>query len=108
MKVIFAVYDYFGMSVQVGVRVRPFNKREEQLGSKLCIEMEGSLTHILDADGVKKSFNYDYSFWSHDGFEVDENGYNQPVGDKYSDQRKVYDEIGSSILVNAWYKLPGL
>lgn len=91
------------MSVKVGVRVRPFNKREEQLGARLCVDMEGSQTHIIDAEGGKKTFNYDYSFWSHDGFEVDDNGYNRPIGDKYSDQRRVYDEIGSSILVNAWY-----
>ena len=74
----------------MGVRVRPFNKREEQLGAKLIVQMESTMTHLIDGDGEKKSFNYDYSFWSHDGFEVDEEGYNQPVGDKYADQRKVY------------------
>ena len=56
------------MSVQVGVRVRPFNKREEQLGSRLCIQMDGKTTSVIDSEGQKKSFNYDYSFWSHDGF----------------------------------------
>lgn len=56
------------MSVKVGVRVRPFNKREEQLGARLCVDMEGSQTFLLDAEGGKKTFNYDYSFWSHDGF----------------------------------------
>lgn len=64
--------------------------------------MEGSTTHLIDADGQKKPFNYDYSFWSHSGFEVDQDGYNRPVGDKYADQKRVYEEIGSSILVNAW------
>lgn len=33
---------------------------------------------------------------------VDEDGVNIPVDDKYSDQKKVYNEIGSDILVNAW------
>jgi hypothetical protein len=33
----------------VGVRVRPFNKREEGLGAKLVIEMDGSVTHIIDS-----------------------------------------------------------
>ena len=65
--------------------------------------MEDTVTHLIDQEGQKKSFNYDYSFWSHDGFEVDEEGYNRPIGDKYADQKKVYTEIGSSILVNAWY-----
>jgi hypothetical protein len=91
------------MSVKVGVRVRPFNKREESLGAKLCVQMEGPTTHLLDSEGQKKSFHYDYSFWSHDGFRNDELGYSHPVDDKYADQQKVYSEIGSSILVNAWY-----
>jgi hypothetical protein len=60
------------MSVKVGVRVRPFNKREEQLGAKLCVQMEGNSTIVTDTDGQKKTFHYDYSFWSHDAFRVDE------------------------------------
>jgi hypothetical protein len=60
------------MSVKVGVRVRPFNKREEQLGARLCVQMEGTSTIVTDTDGQKKTFNYDYSFWSHDAFRVDE------------------------------------
>lgn len=90
------------MSVQVGVRVRPFNKREEQLGSRLCIQMDGKTTSVIDSEGQKKSFHYDYSFWSHDGFEIDENGYSRPIDDKYADQHKVYELIGSGILTNAW------
>lgn len=60
------------MSVKVGVRVRPFNKREEQMGAKLVIQMEGTTTSIIDSEGGKKTFNYDYSFWSHDGFRTEE------------------------------------
>lgn len=33
---------------------------------------------------------------------VDPDGIMIPVDDKYADQRKVYEEIGSDILVNAW------
>lgn len=33
-------------SVQVAVRVRPFNKRELQLSSELCIKMDGNQTKI--------------------------------------------------------------
>ncbi len=90
------------MSVIVGVRVRPFNKREEQLGSRLCVQMEGKTTSLVDGEGKKKDFHYDYSFWSHDGFRVDEEGYSHPVNDKYADQKRVYDLIGASILTNAW------
>lgn len=52
-----------------------------------------------------KSFVYDYSFWSHDKFRVDENGVTLPIDNKYADQKRVYQEIGSDILVNAWYLL---
>jgi hypothetical protein len=38
------------MSVKVGVRVRPFNQRESDLNSKLCVDMVGNLTRLFDAD----------------------------------------------------------
>lgn len=65
------------MSVKVGVRVRPFNQREQSLNSKLCVDMIGNLTRLFDAENVEKhrDFTFDYSFWSHDEFSVDENGY---------------------------------
>jgi len=35
--------------------------------------MEGNCTKIQDPEtGNKRDFNFDYSFWSHDGFETDE------------------------------------
>lgn len=37
-------------SVQVAVRVRPFNKRELQLSSELCIKMDGNQTKLLDLE----------------------------------------------------------
>jgi hypothetical protein len=64
--------------------------------------MEGSTTHLIDSEGNAKNFIYDYSFWSHDKFMVDPDGINIPVDDKYADQMRVYQEIGSDILVNAW------
>lgn len=66
------------MSVKVGVRVRPFNQRESALNSKLCVEMVGNLTRLFDADdpiNKHRDFTFDYSFWSHDRFIVDEQGY---------------------------------
>lgn len=65
------------MSVKVGVRVRPFNQRELSLNSKLCVDMIGNLTRLFDAENVEKhrDFTFDYSFWSHDEFSVDESGY---------------------------------
>lgn len=68
--------------------------------------MEGSITHLISETGEKKSFNYDYSFWSHDMFKIDYDGVLIPVqGEKYADQKRVYNEIGAEILVNAWYDL---
>lgn len=66
------------MSVKVGVRVRPFNQRENSLNCKLCIDMVGNLTRLYDPDHPDekhRDFTFDYSFWSHDQFTVDENGY---------------------------------
>lgn len=58
------------MSVKVAVRVRPFNDREIKGGSKCCMKMNGPTTIIVDpATGKDKPFTFDYSFWSHDGFE---------------------------------------
>lgn len=67
------------MSVKVGVRVRPFNQRETDLGCKLCVDMVGNMTKLFDADDPEGSkhrdFTFDYSFWSHDEFETDEKGF---------------------------------
>jgi len=49
-----------------------------------------------------KSFKFDYSFWSHDGFENKEDGYSHAIDDRYADQRLVYDVLGKEILDNAW------
>ncbi len=62
------------MSVKVAVRVRPFNSREIDLQSKLIIEMNNNTTKITDVQtNEKRDFTFDYSFWSHDGFETDPN-----------------------------------
>lgn len=56
------------MSVKVGVRVRPFNQREQSLNCKLCVDMIGNMTRLYDSDAPDKyrDFTFDYSFWSHD------------------------------------------
>ena len=58
-------------SVKVAVRVRPFNSRELNKDSDCIIQMEGATTRITnpkcpDAKDAVKSFNFDYSYWSHD------------------------------------------
>lgn len=93
------------MSVKVAVRVRPFNQRESDRNSKCCIEMNGATTviHDLMGDGEgEKQFTFDYSFWSHDEFDVGPNGVFTPRGTKYADQIKVYNCLGKQVLDNAW------
>ena len=91
------------MSIVVGVRVRPFNQREKQRESVCCIDMPGNnQTKIIDDTGKEKTFTFDHSFWSHDGFRTLENGYMEPEDDKYADQKIVFDTVGKQILDNAW------
>ena len=91
------------MSIQVGVRVRPFNTREKDHHSECIIEMPGqNQTKIKDETGKERTFTFDHSFWSHDGYRVLDDGYLQPEDDNYADQKKVFDAVGRQILENAW------
>ena len=91
------------MSIVVGVRVRPFNQREKARESQCCIDMPGgNQTKIFDDAGKEKTFTFDHSFWSHDGYRTLENGYMEPEDDKYADQKIVFDTVGKQILDNAW------
>ena len=60
------------MSVKVAVRLRPFNQRELDMQSKLVVEMNGKYQTKIEnpEDGNKREFNFDFSFWSHDGFHI--------------------------------------
>ena len=90
------------MSVRVAVRVRPFNQREIDLGSGCCVKMEGDTTYLIDDNDKERKFNYDFSLWSHDGFENQEDGYSKPTDDRYCDQNMVFERIGKEVLNNAW------
>ena len=90
------------MSVKVGVRVRPFNTREKDKESVCIIEMIQNQTKIKDELGQEKTFTFDHSFWSHDGFETTETGYLKPIDDRYADQSYVFNAVGKQILDNAW------
>ena len=52
--------------------------------------------------GDERPFTFDYSFWSHDGFRVDDNGIFVPTSPKYADQNVVYEALGKQVLDNAW------
>ncbi|TRY91741.1 hypothetical protein DNTS_018983 [Danionella cerebrum] len=83
-----------GASVKVAVRVRPFNSREIGKDSKCIIQMSGNTTTILNPKLPKepKSFNFDYSYWSH----------TTPEDVNYACQRQVYKDIGEEMLLHAF------
>uniref|UniRef100_A0A6Q2X137 plus-end-directed kinesin ATPase n=1 Tax=Esox lucius TaxID=8010 RepID=A0A6Q2X137_ESOLU len=83
-----------GASVKVAVRVRPFNSREMGKESKCIIQMSGNTTTILNPKQPKenKSFNFDYSYWSH----------TTPDDINYHSQMQVYKDIGEEMLLHAF------
>ncbi|XP_045522109.1 kinesin-like protein unc-104 isoform X13 [Pieris brassicae] len=84
-------------SVKVAVRVRPFNSREIARESKCIIEMSGNTTVIVNPKvppGSKesaKSFNFDFSYWSHN-----------PSDSDFSSQVMVYKDIGEEMLQHSF------
>ncbi|XP_058270021.1 kinesin-like protein KIF1A isoform X3 [Hemibagrus wyckioides] len=83
-----------GASVKVAVRVRPFNSREISKDSKCIIQMSGNTTTIINPKQPKenKSFNFDYSYWSH----------TSPEDVNYACQKQVYKDIGEEMLLHAF------
>ena len=48
-------------------------------------------------------FTFDYSYWSHDGFDVDDEGVSIPsAGSNYASQRMVFNDLGQGVLNNAF------
>ncbi|CAG9774040.1 unnamed protein product [Ceutorhynchus assimilis] len=84
-------------SVKVAVRVRPFNNREISRECKCIIKMGGNTTTIQNPKAEPnnkesiKSFNFDYSYWSHD--ETDP---------EFSSQLLVYKDIGEEMLQHSF------
>ena len=66
--------------------------------------MNGKQTSITNpADGQVKDFAFDFSYWSHEGFFEDDNGYLNPnPGSNYSSQRVVFEDLGMGVLNNAY------
>jgi len=94
-----------GESVKVAVRVRPFNGREKDRNAKCVIKMSGGTTEISDPDApgqAPKTFAFDYSYWSHDGFHADDDGVLVADESHYATQRKVFDDLGQGVLDNAF------
>ncbi|XP_061894672.1 kinesin-like protein KIF1A isoform X4 [Entelurus aequoreus] len=81
-------------SVKVAVRVRPFNSREIGKESKCIIQMSGNTTTIINPKQARdnKSFNFDYSYWSH----------TTPEDANFASQKLVYQDIGEEMLLHAF------
>lgn len=91
-------------AVKVAVRVRPFNQREIDRGAKLIINMDGQLTQIQNPatpEQPPKDFAFDYSYWSHDQFFIDEDGVSVGTTPEYASQMKVFEDLGKGVLNNA-------
>jgi len=92
-------------SVKVAVRVRPFNKREIELGCSPIIRMEGKKTCILNPtnqlnpkpdivdnnEPARKEFTFDYSYWSADQDHVD-----------FVNQEQIYNDLGKEVVEAAF------
>ena len=107
-----------GDNVRVAVRVRPFNAREKGMEAKPCFEMDKSTqqTVLINPEdgngkrasvlsgispllpvgapftGQRKVFTFDYSY----------NSFVSRDDPEYASQRNVWDDIGVSMLENAW------
>lgn len=67
--------------------------------------MKGTTTYLKnpeEPDEEPKNFTFDFSYWSHDGFEEKPDGYLAPAVPHYADQMMVYNDLGKGVLENAW------
>ncbi|KAK7465940.1 hypothetical protein BaRGS_00037478 [Batillaria attramentaria] len=55
-----------------------------------------------DKGAEPKKFAFDFSYWSHDGYNERPDGYLEPKDSKYADQQRVFDDLGKGVLENAW------
>lgn len=70
---------------------KSYNQRELNRKAKLVISMKGQSTYITDPSTAggevePKSFTFDYSYWSHDNFVEQPDGYLAPASPEYADQ----------------------
>ncbi|XP_062375186.1 uncharacterized protein kif16bb [Sardina pilchardus] len=85
--------------VRVAVRVRPLNKREKDLSSKVIIRMEENKTSILNVKDIlmniseekTKSFIYDFSYDS-----------SNAKSSNFATQDKVFTDLGRDVLEAAF------
>ncbi|XP_051873103.1 kinesin-like protein KIF28 [Pristis pectinata] len=93
-------------TLKVAVRVRPFNQREKSMRRKCIVSMVGNSTTIVNPKDLsnKRTFNFDYCYWSMDGYIEDDQGVFLPDGphSRYIDQERIFNDLGRAVLENAW------
>uniref|UniRef100_A0A6B2EAN5 Putative kinesin-like protein n=1 Tax=Phlebotomus kandelakii TaxID=1109342 RepID=A0A6B2EAN5_9DIPT len=84
--------------IKVAVRVRPFNRRELELGTQCVVEMDGQQTILHNVTNMDKmdrkqpkTFAFDHCFYSTD----------YDAG-HFASQETVFDSVGRDILDNAF------
>ena len=69
----------------------------------IILEMNGNCTKITNPeDGNKRDFNFDYSFWSHDGFIINEDVYNI-IKLFYTHKKFIYYCIWKQIILHYYF-----
>uniref|UniRef100_A0A3Q1DD74 Kinesin motor domain-containing protein n=1 Tax=Amphiprion ocellaris TaxID=80972 RepID=A0A3Q1DD74_AMPOC len=80
-------------------------QRERDAGSRCVVSMVSSSITIQDPRDSqnRRSFCFDYAYWSHSGFTRDNSGLWVPEepGGRYADQDSVFQDLGEGILENA-------
>ncbi|XP_049592334.1 uncharacterized protein kif16bb isoform X2 [Syngnathus scovelli] len=83
-------------SVRVAVRVRPLNKREQRLSSKVVTRLEGNNIYLYKPSSVRgdekntKIFTYDFSYDSFD------------QSPSFASQEKIFNDLGQDVLKAAF------
>jgi hypothetical protein len=90
-------------SIEVSVRVRPFNSREMKFNCELVIGMPNSTTCEIrtNAGGAPKKFNFDHCLWTFRGEEGEEGKHTHITDLTFADQLYTYNAVGQRILMNA-------
>eukprot|EP00051_Salpingoeca_urceolata_P020721 m.314922 g.314922 ORF g.314922 m.314922 type:complete len:1108 (-) comp19670_c2_seq9:693-4016(-) len=93
--------------VRVAVRVRPFNLREKRSGQQQCVvtmDASGATTTLAHPTGARpqRTFTFDHSYWSCDGFEEDADGVLRATTPRYAEQQRLFDDLALGLVDDAF------
>lgn len=73
------------------------------MNAVVCLDMVGQNTIIKNPETKEpKTFAFDFSYWSHDGFTEGPDGELIPKTEKYATQQKVFNDLGNDVLTSAY------